>query len=227
MDEVSLFYFYIILNFGNELKLSTAAADFAKETSLSILSKAKQHGQKNIESVDVLLDHVFLIPDKKVIMISKEFEEWKADHAQEIEELADYFMAHDTKKYFTGDKYNEAYKKIEDLCASAVVYGTMADNEPFCKEIKKPEETFLYDSVKIILQTSFSSKKIYHSYVIDQYSTEDEPSTLGGLQQMIEKKYGHIRYCTVIAESGLCGDIFRYGNHGNFWERTGKTCGYA
>jgi hypothetical protein len=178
-------------------------------------------------SDDVLLDHVFLIPDKKVIMISKEFEEWKADHAQEIEELADYFMAHDTEKYFTGDKYKEAYKKIEDLCASAVVYGTMADNEPFCKEIKKPEETFLYDSVKIILQTSFSSKKIYHYYVIDQYSTEDEPSTLGGLQQMIEKKYGHIRYCTVVSESGLEGNIFRYGNHGNFWERTGKTCGYA
>lgn len=47
------------------------------------------------------------------------FDEWKAIKSGEIEELADYFMAHDSEGYFTGDKYNEAYRKIEELCRMA------------------------------------------------------------------------------------------------------------
>lgn len=53
------------------------------------------------------------------ILSSSDFEEWKAINSTQIEELADYFMAHDTEKYFTGDKYKEAYKKIESLCELA------------------------------------------------------------------------------------------------------------
>lgn len=53
------------------------------------------------------------------ILSSSDFEEWKAINSAQIEELADYFMAHDIEKYFTGDKYKEAYKKIESLCELA------------------------------------------------------------------------------------------------------------
>ena len=49
----------------------------------------------------------------------KPFEEWKAANSGEIEELADYFMAHDTENFFTGERYNEAYGKIESLLYSA------------------------------------------------------------------------------------------------------------
>ena len=49
----------------------------------------------------------------------KSFEEWKADNSGSIEELADYFMCHDTEDYFVHDKYLEAYEKIESLCELA------------------------------------------------------------------------------------------------------------
>ena len=51
-------------------------------------------------------------------ILSCDFEEWKAINSNKIEELADYFMAHDSS-YFTGDKYKEAYEKIEILCKDA------------------------------------------------------------------------------------------------------------
>lgn len=47
------------------------------------------------------------------------FEEWKAINCNKIEELADYFMIHDTENYFVHDKYLEAYEKIESLCKDA------------------------------------------------------------------------------------------------------------
>ncbi len=47
------------------------------------------------------------------------FDEWKADNSNKIEELADYFMIHDTEGYFVHDKYLEAYEKIESLCELA------------------------------------------------------------------------------------------------------------
>lgn len=47
------------------------------------------------------------------------FNEWKAINSDKIEELADYFMAHDTEGYFIGDRYVEAYDKIESLCKLA------------------------------------------------------------------------------------------------------------
>lgn len=47
------------------------------------------------------------------------FDEWKAINSDKIEELADYFMIHDTEDYFVHDKYLEAYEKIELLCKLA------------------------------------------------------------------------------------------------------------
>lgn len=47
------------------------------------------------------------------------FDEWKAINSDKIEELADYFMVHDTEDYFVHDKYIEAYEKIESLCKIA------------------------------------------------------------------------------------------------------------
>lgn len=47
------------------------------------------------------------------------FEEWKAENSHEIEDLADYFMRHDTEDYFVHDKYLEVYDKIESLCKAA------------------------------------------------------------------------------------------------------------
>lgn len=32
---------------------------------------------------------------------------------------------------------------------------------------------------------------------------------------------------TVVIELPLWGDVYRYGNHGEYWEKVGKTEGYA
>ena len=52
-------------------------------------------------------------------MEKKTFEEWKAANCFEIEDLADYFIIHDTDNYFVHEKYLEAYEKIESLCKLA------------------------------------------------------------------------------------------------------------
>lgn len=31
----------------------------------------------------------------------------------------------------------------------------------------------------------------------------------------------------VMAETALSGEVFRYGNHGDYWETIGTVCGYA
>ena len=31
----------------------------------------------------------------------------------------------------------------------------------------------------------------------------------------------------VISETALSGEVFRYGNHGDYWEAIGTVCGYA
>lgn len=43
----------------------------------------------------------------------------------------------------------------------------------------------------------------------------------------ILKRYTDRRCLTVIVESGLHGEIYRYGNHGEHWEYVGDTIGYA
>lgn len=61
----------------------------------------------------------------------------------------------------------------------------------------------------------FGVEVIYHD---GQY---DPPITLASIQA----KYPRVRM--VIAEYGLSGKVYRYGNHGDYWEQVGTTEGYA
>lgn len=61
----------------------------------------------------------------------------------------------------------------------------------------------------------FKGEVIYH------HGEFDEPITLDD----ILKK--HPTVDLVISESGLHGEIYRYGNHGSFWEKIGNTGGFA
>jgi len=51
----------------------------------------------------------------------------------------------------------------------------------------------------------------------------DEPVRLSDIRE----KYPTANMITVIAESALQGWVFRFGNHGEFWEQIGNTAGYA
>lgn len=54
-----------------------------------------------------------------------------------------------------------------------------------------------------------------------------ETENLGALESLIIEEYSDLSLCMVITEYGLSGKVYRYGNHGNYWEEIGETCGYA
>ncbi len=76
-----------------------------------------------------------------------------------------------------------------------------------------------FDIFTVVIETGdgISGKKIYR---LDW----EEPPSLEGIEQMA----GHdARIIWVIAENPLRGNIYRYGNHGDFWECVLATQGYA
>lgn len=48
----------------------------------------------------------------------------------------------------------------------------------------------------------------------------DKPISLDELKEKHNAKI-------VISESWLSGNVYRYGNHGEFWEKIGETIGFA
>lgn len=49
----------------------------------------------------------------------------------------------------------------------------------------------------------------------------DDPITLAEISE------GYPRVRLVIYETALSGEVYRYGNHGEAWERVGSTVGFA
>ena len=86
--------------------------------------------------------------------------------------------------------------------------------------IKNAGEIDLSDTIITIIYLSeetkdLAVKRIFHSGEFDEKITLKD----------IRKKYPFVN--EVISESGLHGEVYRYGNHGKFWERIGQTEGYA
>lgn len=79
--------------------------------------------------------------------------------------------------------------------------------------------------VKVIAETADSAGTVFtitaEKMVID--AEYDKPISLAD----IRAKHPTARMITVIAESALQGWVFRFGNHGEFWEQIGNTAGYA
>ena len=104
------------------------------------------------------------------------------------------------------------------------------------KKIDNPEMTGIYDSVTLIYHTYEGyddhnlavPKSHCYEYVVDEYSNPlEEPETLAQVETWFRNRYGKMLHCMVIAELGLHGEIYRWGNHGDWWEQVGETCGYA
>jgi len=93
----------------------------------------------------------------------------------------------------------------------------------------KPEEFVFRDGFLYIINHErypYIDTKGMHEgkYSIDVLILDpeyDEPLTL----EMIREKYPRVR--KVLYESALKGIFFTYGNHGDIWEQTGETRGYA
>lgn len=84
-------------------------------------------------------------------------------------------------------------------------------------EIKNPEKV---EFSEMILTIIFRVND-FESLVEKMCLHEDELTTL----KEIKDYYSSVEM--VIAESALSGKVYRYGNHGEFWEEVGETRGYA
>lgn len=85
-------------------------------------------------------------------------------------------------------------------------------NEFFPKKIENPRDVQLYDSITII---RYFEKNTDVAHFVGLDLNLDNIETQGA------------SYITVIAESPLHGEVYRYGNNGDFWEQIGKVSGYA
>lgn len=84
-------------------------------------------------------------------------------------------------------------------------------------KIENPEEV---EFSEMILTIIFRAKD-FGCFAEKICLTEGEYTTLK------EIKDDCPRVEMVIAESALSGKVYRYGNHGEFWEEVGETRGYA
>ena len=82
-------------------------------------------------------------------------------------------------------------------------------NETFPKKIENPREVILSDFIKVI-----RDKKV------DTYIGSALPLS----KVKVCKEWGTV---TVIAQTPTHGEIYQYGNHGDYWEQIGTSCGYA
>ena len=84
-------------------------------------------------------------------------------------------------------------------------------------EIKNPEEVEFSEMILTIILGADD----FESFVEKICLNEGEFTTL----KDIKDDYPSVEM--VIAESALSGKVYRYGNHGEFWEEVGETRGYA
>lgn len=82
----------------------------------------------------------------------------------------------------------------------------------FPKKIENPKEVCLYDMITVI---RYFGVKIDVAGFIRDDLTLDNIETKGA------------NSIIVISENPLGGEVYRYHNHGEYWEQIGTVCGYA
>lgn len=84
-------------------------------------------------------------------------------------------------------------------------------------KIENPNSVEMLDATTIILETFYQCEKVYN------YGLKGKGFTLSD----INKRYEEEKQILVITECGIGGSVYRYGNHGDYWEKIGETIGYA
>ena len=87
-----------------------------------------------------------------------------------------------------------------------------------CERIYFPEDERLGTSVTVLQQGDTDSVSAYR---LVQAEGCDVCITLADIEA------ADTGVTIVISENALEGKVYKYGNHGQFWEKIGKTCGYA
>lgn len=86
------------------------------------------------------------------------------------------------------------------------------------EKIENPKIVGMFDVTTVILVESKKCKRIY-----SHYDLGEKELTLFDIQQEFKDE----KEIIVITEYGISGNVYRYGNHGDYWEKIGKTIGYA
>lgn len=82
------------------------------------------------------------------------------------------------------------------------------------------EDRDFHDCTLTIFTQSEAKESVRTMYLNGEY---DEPMSLKGIREL----FPEARMITVFAEKPLKGRVYRYGNHGDYWEYIGDTNGYA
>lgn len=94
--------------------------------------------------------------------------------------------------------------------------------------VNKPEEinfSAIGGDVLTVVVSTGTGKVLFKP---EWYKTKrDDFLTLDCIRKQVEWKFARHNTILVIAESYLHGEIYRYGNYGDFWVKIGGTRGYA
>lgn len=105
-------------------------------------------------------------------------------------------------------------------------------NEPLLKTIENPDEVILYGEMSSIIILIHDEEHPFEEKVFPNNMLKwcgDEMYmhlTLGSISRQL-RAIGVQGSIIVIYESALDGAVFRYGNHGDIWERIGILAGWA
>lgn len=90
------------------------------------------------------------------------------------------------------------------------------------KKIDNPEQVYTYENLTVIADGRVVPNGTFGQPDEDSI---DYPFITPSLAEIRRAVNG--RSILVISETGVRGEIYSYGNHGDYWELVGETCGYA
>ena len=111
-------------------------------------------------------------------------------------------------------KYNTYDEVVIDSFGAKIIISTNMEldfNDVEENRYKKSEDAYILNHAAINWDEEYGERMI----------------SLEKLVEEVKKIEDELSIITVIAEMGLSGVIYKYGNHGEYWEKTGETIGFA
>ena len=84
-----------------------------------------------------------------------------------------------------------------------------------CEILKNPEEVYLNDFNLVVCDYKKTELIMVHHDLGESMTLYD-----------LRRSHSDAETITVISDGGTSGVVYKFGNHGKIWERTGETCGY-
>lgn len=79
--------------------------------------------------------------------------------------------------------------------------------------------------VTVIVQTAHNEKEKLHGCKL--YLGDENTMTLQDIEDKAKKDFKNLSLITVLVSRPLSGEVYEYGNYGDYWVKTGDLIGYA